>query len=434
MRIRVLALFVALFALLSCSDSTAPRAVILAGRFTDVSAGGGHACALDTLRQAWCWGSNGSGAVGVTVETCTPLLSGNPNYGGCIVSPKRVTTTLRFTQISAGRYHTCGVATTGEAYCWGSNASGQLGSATVAGSCGTGPCSSTPVLVEGGFTFKSIAAGRATTCGITTTNVGKCWGALLGPIAGPSTPATRSTPTTVTIPATNDSLWNSFARPGETSACGITGADRPLCWGDPSLGQLGVSDPPPSGNQPPTITLAGISMPSVTVGLKFACGLDATGAAFCWGAADRDALGLNEGFTGVSCGTTAAPVTCYAAPTRVGGAYRFTSITAGVAHVCGIRKDIPESRCWGSDIDFAIGVGNAPYIVQLPYPVSGQHPFVSVSAGDQFSCGLTTDANVWCWGSNRAGQVGVHPLDGRRVSLFYTSEPQPVAPTIGTGS
>jgi alpha-tubulin suppressor-like RCC1 family protein len=117
-------------------------------------------------------------------------------------------------------------------------------------------------------------------------------------------------------------------------------------------------------------------------------------------------------------------------PTRVAGNHKFSSLSAGPAHICGISLGRTESRCWGSDIDLAIGQGLAPYVVPIPYPTSGAHPFASVSAGDQFACGLATDRNVWCWGSNRAGQLGTHPLDGRRLSLFYSATPTVVGATV----
>jgi hypothetical protein len=40
---------------------------------------------------------------------------------------------LAFRQVSAGLSHTCGVTTDDRAYCWGSNARGQLGDGTTTG-------------------------------------------------------------------------------------------------------------------------------------------------------------------------------------------------------------------------------------------------------------------------------------------------------------
>jgi alpha-tubulin suppressor-like RCC1 family protein len=67
---------------------------------------------------AYCWGSNDYGQLG----------------GGFIPSqlrPRAVAEgSIKFRKVSAGTNHTCGVAADGRAYCWGLNASGQLGDNT----------------------------------------------------------------------------------------------------------------------------------------------------------------------------------------------------------------------------------------------------------------------------------------------------------------
>jgi alpha-tubulin suppressor-like RCC1 family protein len=60
---------------------------------------------------------------------------------------------LALRQVSAGTRHTCGVTTDNRAYCWGSNAGGQLGTGTTTGpeTCpprGTA-CSTKPTAVIG---------------------------------------------------------------------------------------------------------------------------------------------------------------------------------------------------------------------------------------------------------------------------------------------
>jgi alpha-tubulin suppressor-like RCC1 family protein len=61
-------------------------------------------------------------------------------------------TSLSFAQVNGGFFHTCGVATTGSAYCWGDNSSGQLGD-------GTDVSRSRPVAVAGGRPFTQVTAG-----------------------------------------------------------------------------------------------------------------------------------------------------------------------------------------------------------------------------------------------------------------------------------
>lgn len=43
--------------------------------------------------------------------------------GGGMTGPRVV----RFTTVSAGTFHSCGVTTTGSAYCWGDDSYGELG-------------------------------------------------------------------------------------------------------------------------------------------------------------------------------------------------------------------------------------------------------------------------------------------------------------------
>src|SRR5664280_2963796 len=78
--------------------------------------------------------------------------------------------TLAPVQVVTGYAHTCALAPSGQAYCWGRHASGQLGD-------GSGTNRLTPVAVQqGGVTFTSITAGAYYTCGLTSAGAAYCWG------------------------------------------------------------------------------------------------------------------------------------------------------------------------------------------------------------------------------------------------------------------
>src|SRR5437016_13945257 len=89
---------------------------------------------------------------------------------------------------SAYIYFTCGVTTSGTAYCWGDNTDGNLGNATTTSSL-------TPVAVSGGLTFAAVSAGFYFTCGVTTSGPAHCWG------DNPAGELRNGTPTNSTTPA-----------------------------------------------------------------------------------------------------------------------------------------------------------------------------------------------------------------------------------------
>src|SRR6267143_6961342 len=64
--------------------------------------------------------------------------------------------------------HTCQLASSGAAYCWGNDEDGQLANGLTA-------CSSTPLAVSGALSFRVLAAGNGFTCGIVPSGAAYCW-------------------------------------------------------------------------------------------------------------------------------------------------------------------------------------------------------------------------------------------------------------------
>ncbi len=101
-----------------------PTAVAGSINFASITTGGSHTCGVTPDNVGYCWGSNASGALGDggTTDWRTPF----PIAGG-IMFKWNSFQQEETGAISAGLNHTCGMALLGQAYCWGGNSSGQLG-------------------------------------------------------------------------------------------------------------------------------------------------------------------------------------------------------------------------------------------------------------------------------------------------------------------
>ena len=201
-----------------------PTPVAVSGglTFSSVSVGYDHACGLATDGVAYCWGSNRAGQLGI---------GSSDEFRE---TPVAVAGGLHFASLSAGPFHTCGVTTSGAAYCWGDNGYGQLGIGSAAGTeecvySTFGPCSRTPVAVAGGLVFSSVSPGWTHTCGVATSGAGTAtccrqsritrsiWWCRIRPMCRSATKPACSGRCAIMNPAPRSSP----ARPGSkfTSAC-----------------------------------------------------------------------------------------------------------------------------------------------------------------------------------------------------------------------
>jgi alpha-tubulin suppressor-like RCC1 family protein len=135
-----------------------------------------HSCGL-TAGQAWCWGRNATGQLGNNATA-------NRRYPVAVQQGA-----VTFTSLTAGQEHTCGLTYGGATHCWGGNARGQVGDAT-------GTTRLTPVAVQqpAGATFTSVSAGLLFTCGVRQYGQGYCWGANASGQVGDSTQVDRAAP------------------------------------------------------------------------------------------------------------------------------------------------------------------------------------------------------------------------------------------------
>jgi len=353
--------------------SCAPARTTAPLKLTAVSAGGEHTCGLTAEGAAYCWGMNANGQLGN--GTAGPWSTPMPVAGG-----------LSFVAVSAGGAHSCALTATGAAYCWGENDQGELGD-------GTTTQRAAPVPVAGGVQFASVDAGDDHTCGVTAEGAGDCWGGNGGEL-GDGTMTDRSRPVLV-----SGSLRFAGVSAGRDHTCGVTTAGAAYCWGYNFMGRLGNDAPGPEFCTPdnracstvPVRVTGSISFAGVSAGAQHTCGVTTTGAAYCWG--DR----LRPDGT----------MTKESRPTLVAGGLTFAPVSAGgdARHTCGVTTE-GAAYCWGLGVFGELGDATRTRRQPSPVLVAGALRFTAVSAGNNHTCGVTVEGAAYCWGRNAGGQLG----------------------------
>ncbi len=242
----------------SSINSLTPVAVAGGLLFRQIRAGALHTCSVTRDNLAYCWGKNDGGQLGSG--------AGTP---GEQRTPRAVTGSLLFRQVTAGGNHNCGVTTADRAYSWGYNSFGQLGDKTTS-------TRRTPVAVTGGLRFRAVSANTDHTCGVTLENRAYCWGENLDGEIGDGTITSRLSP--VAVAGGRRFVQVSTA---EGHTCAINPFNRTFCWGDNRYGQLG--DGTTTQRLTPVRVGGGLLFSQVSAGGYHTCGVTTDNRAYCWG-------------------------------------------------------------------------------------------------------------------------------------------------------
>jgi cysteine-rich repeat protein len=253
----------------------------------DVSTGNRHTCMLMPSGQAMCWGDNASGQ--------------------CDVLPGV------YKKLAPGRSHTCAITQTDELSCWGSNAYGQ-------------------VLDLPAGQYKDIDSGSYHICALDFDGVVTCWGV--------------NTDSQLAVP--EGKLFAAVSA-GDGTTCGILEDGTLECWGSQSYGM----------SLPPTGTFERLDLSA-----DHGCAIRTNGWIACWGW---------DGYGEVS----NAPF----------GAH--SDIASGAYHSCAVDL-FNNINCWGLGSSGQVAVPEGAYD--------------QVDAGSHHTCGRTLDDQLVCWGSNQYGQ------------------------------
>jgi alpha-tubulin suppressor-like RCC1 family protein len=204
-------------------------------------------CAILNLGEVKCWGFNGGGELG---QGNTTKLGdgGTPSIANAPAVDLGVGKTA--TAIAAGTNHFCAILNDNTVKCWGNNGQGQLGVGDTANRGDDANEMGDNLLAVDlgvGLTARAIAAGGSSTCALLSDNSLKCWGDnAQGQLGLGDTDNRGNGPNQMgtNLPAINLGTGKAAVSMsvGNANACAVLNDVSVKCWGNNTLGQLGLGN------------------------------------------------------------------------------------------------------------------------------------------------------------------------------------------------
>ncbi|MEQ8842714.1 MAG: S-layer homology domain-containing protein, partial [Acidimicrobiales bacterium] len=268
--------------------------------------------------------------------------------------------------VASGRGHTCALLDDGAVKCWGDNSSGQLGLGDTTVRDGVPPAA---VPLGTGRTATEITTGASHTCAVLDTGAIKCWGSnLSGQLGLGDTDDRGDDPGEMgdDLPAVELGAAAITVAGGYNNTCALLVGGQVKCWGVNSNGELGIGDVDRRGDDAGEM---GNSLPAIDLGT----------------------------------GRTA---------TAIAGAWN---------HYCAVL-DNGAVKCWGSNADGRLGIGDTDNRGDDPGEMGDDLPAVdlgtgrtaqAIDGGDSSTCALLDNDLLKCWGRNNYGELGYGDAETR---------------------
>ena len=324
------------------------------GESSRVAGGDDYACAVTNAGGVKCWGEGSVGRLGngATADTDAPddvdVVDGDND---------NTTDLTGIVQVSTGTGHACALTSGGSVVCWGYGDSGQLGN-------GANSNKEHPVYV------KSADGSSANLSGI------------------------------VQIVA------------GSGHTCALTSMGSVKCWGENTVGELGIGTAGNNDNAPRDVVTSSTDtnpltdIVQISSGNGYSCVLTSGGNVKCWGIGSFGRLGND---CSPSCTSEDIPVDVVASDGNSSLLSGIVQISAGSFHACALTSG-GEVKCWGRGASGQLGNG-ATSDVDAPVTVTSAGTtaltgIAGISLGKDHSCALKSVGGVVCWGAGGNGRLG----------------------------
>lgn len=364
-------------------------AVCIDGECVEVvglSAGGFHTCAVVDDGRLACWGSNQQKQLGRDEDSNQerPVFVDDLDF---------------VEEVSAGWWQTCAIADGDQLRCWGYNSEGQLGIGSIGNSIAQ------PQDVTGINSAQLVAAGQSHGCAVHDGGAVSCWGAAFEGQLGHGHSSTDLGLPPQPVEGFDGSPAVTDLSAGWGVSAAIAGGELKT-WGDNEDHQISQTD---IGHEPTPVAVDvlddSVSPTSVSAGWHHSCAVVDGDEVLCWGKNEIGQLGHDTS-------DSAAPVVDLPAHPSI-------EIDAGWgAHSC--AQSNLGLHCWGNNDSGQLGAGEEAEEIAWQAIEIFDEPMADVAVGHSHTCALTESGEVYCWGSNSHGQLGV----GEAIS--QSPDPLPV--------
>lgn len=170
--------------------------------------------------------------------------------------------------------------------------------------------------------------------------------------------------------------------------CGLNADGAALCWGSNADGQVGAGHQ--NEVQQVLPVTGGHRFTSIARGPNHGCGLDPLGDVYCWGSNTYGQLGIED-------------VTTQLTPQKVPQLEGIQYLAAGATNTCAIDGQ-QHLYCWGSNAHGQLADENATQVA-VPQRITDLEKVERVALSNGTVCATNDHQTLYCWGDNRASQV-----------------------------
>jgi len=321
----------------------------------------------------------------------TITRSGHKNFDSKTPVPSRLAPS---TAVAAGQSHTLAIDPTGAVFACGQNANGQLGSGNLTRSF-------TPVRVAlpNGVVITAVASGWRTNLAVTSTGSLYAWGMNQYGQVGDGSNSDRTTPLLVHLPV---GVTVTAIAVGQYHSLAVTSTGAVYAWGFNGFGQLGNGTTAPSATPVLVPLPAGVIATAVGAGDNHSLVVTSTGSVYAFGKNSFGQLGNGGTVQSTVPVQVSLPAGVQVSQVAAGGISPSAKLPDGDYSLAITTNG--KVYAWGAGTHGQLGNNtltnsDVPVVTQLP---PGEIA-TAVGGGPNFGHVLTTDGNIFFWGTEGSG-------------------------------